>query len=123
MEKTEYRKKKEHEKKKAKRDERKKNNQCVSCGKTDERTINGFTLCWDCREYMNARHRKWSHSERGRLDNRKRYKNRRHRLSIRGVCIHCGKNPAEDGKLHCTDCLIMFRELYQKTKEKKKTCG
>ena len=123
MEKTEYQKKKERAKNKAWRETLKRNHQCVKCTKTDEHTLAGFTMCKVCNDKRNAVYHRWRHTEHGKRVNRAKRKRLSYRRAKNGVCVRCGQNTPESGKLCCTTCLNRAKELYYKTKEKKKTCG
>ncbi len=73
---------------------------CVNCGKRDERTISGKTLCARCAEINNACR-----------------KARYLRHCAAGVCPHCGKRPSEEGHIYCAACMADMRERGKKRRE------
>ena len=75
---------------------------CVRCGKKDENTESGKTLCSACREYLKVARQKYyeSHREQVRQAQRERYD----RLKAEGLCVVCEKEKAIEGLTRCDYC-------------------
>lgn len=78
------------------KERRKQNHQCVQCGKFDERTLQGKTLCNDC-------------------DNKR--KDRIEQYKKKGICVCCGTNDAVKGQTLCLVCRTRDRKRDWKNKE------
>lgn len=89
---------------------------CYRCGKKDERTESGSTLCFACKEYLKAARKKYydSHIDKVRATMRERSKF----LKAQGICTVCGKEKAIEGMTRCESCreknLIYQRKAYLK---------
>ena len=117
---SEYRKKAKRISRKAYIERLKRDHRCVSCTKTDERTLAGHTRCEKCAEKQRRACKKWYENHDGkRRSNQTRKRIAYGRVNM-GLCTGCGKNPPEEDKLYCTDCLIKNRARYHAKKEKEK---
>lgn len=117
---SEYKKKKKRKSRKAYIDKLKQEHRCITCTKTDERTLAGYTKCEKCAERQRQANKKWYENNDGRQRvNRNRKRLAYGRINV-GLCVRCGKNPPEENKAYCTDCLIKNRARYHAQKEKEK---
>ena len=103
---SEYERKKRNERMNAKYAKRKRNQQCIFCEKTDERTLAGKTLCSIC-------------AERHSIANKKRYIKRSAERLEKGICIRCGKNPHQPDKKLCQECVTKLNGYPLKRKKEK----
>lgn len=81
---------------------------CVRCGKA--KAVSGHVLCWQCKAYMQDKYigQTTTETEEQRKERlaksaeccRKRYE----RLKAAGLCVTCGKRPAEPGHTRCEAC-------------------
>lgn len=92
-------------------------NLCVNCGKEDDYTISGHTLCFECNEKNNVRAAKYYDANK---DNQyAKDKERRKEREEKGICICCGKRKAAKNRKHCEICLARKRQICKKQREKK----
>ena len=117
---SDYEKKKESARQKARREARKRNKQCITCGKQDERTLSGLVHCIACREKRHIRFKKYYATEYGKEMNRIRHRRTNDRLREQGICIRCCKNPLVPGRSYCPDCIKEYTEYNRKYLAKKK---
>lgn len=91
---------------KARYERNKTSGKCVACGKADERTQTGKTLCAHCD-----------------LNKRKATQKREKKLKAESRCVICGKQDKRtiNGKIWCFSCALRRSESYRKRREKKKT--
>ena len=92
---------------------------CARCGKVPVRK--GHVMCAQCEadiaEWHRAKHEQMPPEEREAYLARERARNRarRDRLKAQGMCIDCGKCPAEGGKLRCKTCAAKHsRETHER---------
>ncbi|WP_075824197.1 hypothetical protein [Clostridium perfringens] len=81
-----------------------KRNLCTICGKEE---IFKFNVCVSCRGKRKEIDKKNYIKNREKiLQRNKTYRDKkRNERKIEGICIRCGKNKVDQGKLHCTKCL------------------
>lgn len=86
---------------------------CVRCGKVPPK--DGRVLCAQCAQKNKERARS-NYFLRMRECNwqNKRYAERKEK----GICVRCGKAPAEDMRALCTECLAYTREYQRKRNAK-----
>ena len=81
---------------------RKRNHICVNCGEKDAYTMAGRTCCAECVTKNAERFAKYYR------DNAERYvenaKKRHERLKEAGLCVRCGRVPADKGYTTCGIC-------------------
>ena len=110
----------EKKRKKTIRETRIKNHQCGVCGKQDERTLSGFTLCEDHQAKQRARLRKYRSTGYGKYMTRKRNTERNNKCKELGICVSCCKNDAKPGRFYCEACIARYTERNRKYLDKKK---
>ena len=89
----------------AKRKQNEEKGLCRDCGAVDYSVLHGKKLCARCqrrRKGKNDRYHKSGKSAEWQKRRREQYK-------AEGLCSKCGKNPPEEGRLQCTDCLVRNR--------------
>lgn len=89
-------------------------NQCVECGKQDDYTISGRSLCFECNEKNKVRTKKYY------AENKEKIKTDRQILIKRGICITCRKRNAAKGRKRCKECLNKRLEATRKWQQKKR---
>lgn len=77
---------------------------CTSCG--SNKIYGSETLCPECAAKKYASNRKRQNAEK----NRQYQHDRKEHLKAAGICIKCGKRPAEKGKTRCVTCNIKERD-------------
>lgn len=81
---------------------------CVRCGKA--KAVPGHVLCWQCKVYMQDKNirRTLTETEEQRKERLAKSaeccRNRHERLKAAGLCVTCGKRPAEPGRIRCEAC-------------------
>lgn len=85
---------------------------CGRCGKQDNNTLNGHTLCYGCTEKTTAALKKsyYKHHE----ERKKAMRERTNWLKSKGVCIVCGREKAREGFLMCQKCATKENERQRK---------
>lgn len=99
-----------------------KEKRCVRCGKHDEQTLNGRSLCENCNEYIRRYQKVFRENNRKQVNAwAANYQNKRYyeRLNNR-LCVVCGQ-PLPDGYyyVHCQKCRDFLKE-YKKRKKLEK---
>jgi len=89
----------------AKRQKNIENGLCRDCGAMDYRVSRGMKLCARCQRRRDKKAQTYQKS--GKRSEWQR--NRREQFIAAGMCAKCGRNPPEEGKLQCTDCLVRQR--------------
>jgi NMD protein affecting ribosome stability and mRNA decay len=84
---------------------RKRAGQCVNCGRQDERTASGLTMCGACMEKREKWQRREDVRERHNAAQRARYG----QLKEDGRCAFCGK-PSRPGRVLCAACAARDNE-------------
>lgn len=78
---------------------------CVICGKTRQ---DGYKTCENCRARAQENSKQRPETEMQdyrRIEAQRAYRDRRReRLTAQGLCTTCGKQPAIDGLMYCTEC-------------------
>ena len=115
----EYKKQKHNEKLRARYAERRQNHQCTKCGKTDERTLKGYSKCTECNDKLNNIARKYRRSDENRRHIRTLRNKRGYKRVLEGVCTICGKNPPKPNRLNCEECIFKAKVCRIKRKDKK----
>lgn len=94
------------------------NHLCRNCKRQDGRTLNGFVLCWDCRdrECEKARMRRQDpeFAAAKRADSKARYAER----GANGKCPWCGKTPEDRRYKLCAHCRGLKRKSKAKSNQK-----
>lgn len=92
---------------------------CVKCRVRN--AVKGKTKCPECQKKESAmalayyREHREQQRERQKQYNKIRYQ----RLKDAGICTLCGKNPAEPGRVRCTECADRYA---RKPKQEKSRC-
>ena len=73
---------------------------CPRCGKQDSYTITGHSLCYECTE-KNREYAKKHYHKYGNNGMKERYE----KLKQDGICVDCGKRPAKENRIRCSQCL------------------
>lgn len=81
---------------------------CHDCGAVDYRVSRGKKLCARCLRRRKQKDEGYRQSG----QQAEWQKQRRERFVAAGMCAKCGKNPPEEGRKQCTDCLVRGR-LYK----------
>ena len=89
---------------------------CYRCGIRNAE--NGRYTCLLCMDKERERNRRYREThpltEAQRKHNRIMVNSRRDTLKAQGICVDCGKHPAANGRIRCTECLIKDRERHIK---------
>lgn len=81
---------------------------CTRCGKA--KAVSGHVLCWQCKAHMRDKYieQTLTETEEQRKErlakSAERYRKRYERLKTAGLCVTCGKRPAEPGHTRCEAC-------------------
>ena len=97
--------------------ERIEQHRCTRCGKRDERTLAGRIACEECAAIQRARMYAYVTENHDKVRAREREK-RAERLS-KGMCLFCGRNPAQEGRQLCGACARKRSEGYYRRKNGK----
>jgi hypothetical protein len=89
---------------KAIRESRLRKNQCVRCGSSQKERQKRY--CSKCRSRQSKYFREW-------------YLELRDARKIAGLCLSCGKKPAQDGALSCAECIYRRRAKLRRYREEK----
>ena len=83
---------------------------CVIC--RHNKAIKGQTKCATCKEKALRYQRGYVEEHKAKIkETQKIYQYARyHRLKDAGLCVICGKTPAEKGKSRCTECFAKERK-------------
>lgn len=90
---------------------------CTRCGKQDERTLDGRISCAECAAIQRERVRAYTAENHEKVRARERVW-RAKRLA-EGMCLFCGKNPAQKGRQLCGACARKRSERYYRRKNGK----
>lgn len=90
---------------------------CTRCGKQDERTLDGRISCAECAAIQRERVRAYTAKNHEKVRARER-EWRAERLS-NGMCLFCGRNPAQEGRQLCGACARKRSEGYYRRKNGK----
>lgn len=90
---------------------------CGRCGKQDDNTLNGRSLCYKCVEDGKARQLKsyYKHHE----ECKKAMRERTYWLKSNGICITCGREKAREGFVMCQACAAKSNLNSKRSKTKK----
>jgi NMD protein affecting ribosome stability and mRNA decay len=90
---------------------------CGRCGKQDDNTFNGHSLCYECTEKRNAALKKsyYKHHE----ERKKTMRERTDWLKSKGICIACGREKAREGLCMCQACATKNSLNSKRSKTKK----
>lgn len=88
---------------------------CHDCGEVDYRVSRGNKLCARCQRRRDKKQEAYRQS--GQQSQWQR--DRRERFRAAGMCTKCGKNPPEEGRQYCTDCLVRGRMYKRRARIKK----
>lgn len=94
--------------------ERKEQHRCVRCGKQDAQTIDGRAYCEECADIQRVRMRAYTKENHDII--RARERKRREKRLAEGMCLLCGRNPAQDGRQLCGACARKRSERYYRRK-------
>ena len=89
----------------------------MECGKQDDYTISGRSLCFECNEKNKVRTKKYY------AENKEKIKTALHKdrqvLIKRGICVNCRKRNAAKGRQRCKECLSKALEATRRCQQKK----
>ena len=81
---------------------------CTRCGQND--ILPGLTFCSACQEKMRRKRKPVVLTEAQKERNARLMKLRYERLKASGVCVICGKEPAEPGLVRCRNCRLFHNQ-------------
>lgn len=73
---------------------------CTNCGKQDERTLSGKTMCQSCERNEKTYREKYADKRAFLYNERKR----------QGLCTRCGKKNDRKNKISCTECAQLYKK-------------
>lgn len=85
---------------------------CTNCSKQDAFTLNGRTLCFECREK-----KKIQKSQKNKDVQQARDKDKYEKLKSAGICVQCKSRKANPGKVRCPVCTAYISNYYYKTRQ------